>query len=34
MFQVKQYKLSVNRILHFMSKMALESRTSPITFTV
>jgi hypothetical protein len=34
MIQVKKYKKSVKRILHFMSKMALESGTSPITFTV
>jgi hypothetical protein len=34
MLQVKQYKLSVKRILHFMSQMTLKSVTSPITFTV
>jgi hypothetical protein len=34
MLQVKQYKMSVKRILHFMSQMTLESGTSPITFTV
>jgi hypothetical protein len=34
MLEVKQYKLSVKRILHFMSQMTLESGTSPITFTV
>jgi hypothetical protein len=34
MIQEKQYKLSVKRIPHFISQMALESGTSPITFTV
>jgi hypothetical protein len=31
--QVKQYKLSMKSILHFVCQMALKSRTSPSTFT-
>jgi hypothetical protein len=34
MLQVKQYKLSVKRILHVMIQITLESGTSPFTFTV